>query len=55
MTHGFQQQAPLVNFSIPKSAAQPHQVGRKIIDSETRASPLPRPSEARTFKDDQEG
>jgi hypothetical protein len=49
MTHGFQQQKSSVNFSMPKSAAQPQQVGRKLIDTETRASPLPRPPEPRTF------
>ena len=50
MTTGFQQQKPSVNYSIPKSAAQPHQVGKKLVTGETRASPLPRPTEPRTFR-----
>ena len=47
MTTGFQHQAPLVNFSIPKSAVSQHPVGKKV-----QGKPEERldPPEPRTFK-----
>jgi hypothetical protein len=47
MTTGFQQQAPLVNFSIPKSAVSQHPVGKKVQGKPEEQVAV---TEPRTFK-----
>jgi hypothetical protein len=47
MTTGFQHQAPLVNFSIPKSAVSQHPVGKKVEGKPEEQLARPEP---RTFK-----
>jgi hypothetical protein len=47
MTTGFQQQGPSVNFVIPKTAATPQQVGKKLP---AKPEPSQLPAEKTTFK-----
>lgn len=50
MTTGFQQQKPSVNFCVPKSAALPQQVGRKLKPQAEAQPSEQRPPEPRSFK-----